>query len=221
MTGPQETPLEDAPRSGRRARRSTEEVLDRLVHAAMGGSRRKASPVRPRRPSPGAPELPRHCCSTTSARRRNCSKIRYSGRWRPSLTRSRPRLKLQPGNVEDLRAGSRQYVDALVQFITDHKGMFLSLVFAQTFKTGGIEGLAEINGLHDYFQRMAEMADRNLNPKARIHPRHMARISFAAIMACVLFGDWLFSDDLDDPEDVRKAIGDFVMERLAANDLDE
>lgn len=121
-------------------------------------------------------------------------------------------------NPEEIQAGSRQYIDALQSFIDEHKGMLLSLVFAQTYRLNGVEGLAEIKGLHNYFTRMAELADRNLAQKARVSPRHMARISFATIMSCILFKDWLFSDELDDPEELRSAICDFVMEGLSANE---
>lgn len=126
-------------------------------------------------------------------------------------------VEAESASPEDRRDGSRRYAEALVDFVTEHKGMFLALVFAQTYKSDKVEGLADIRGLHDYFAHMAELAAANLKAPPRISPRHMARISCATIMACVLFGDWLFPDDADDPATVRKAIGDFVTDGLAAN----
>jgi AcrR family transcriptional regulator len=128
-----------------------------------------------------------------------------------------PSIPVEGAGPEEMREGSREYIAALQDFVSEHRGMFLSLVFAQTYKPRGIDGLAEIKGLHDYFARMAGLAAANLDGEPRINPRYIARISFATIMACVLFRDWLFPDESDDPDIVRTAISDFVMDGLGAN----
>jgi AcrR family transcriptional regulator len=207
----------DEPQRAKRSRRSTEEIVDRLVSAAIEEFEAKSftgatTAAIARRAGVAEALLFNHFGSK--------AQLFQDAIFKPleqHFDTFQATVTVDLENAEDLRAGSRQYVDALVDFVSDHKGMFLALVFAQTFKPNGIEGLAEIKGLHDYFARMAEDASRNLKGKGRISPRHMARISFAAIMANVLFGDWLFAEDVDDPEEVRRGIGDFIMDGLGAN----
>jgi hypothetical protein len=45
----------------------------------------------------------------------------------------------------------------------------------------------------------------------------MARVSFATIMACIIFRDLLFPKGLATRDEVRAAISDFVMDGLNAN----
>jgi AcrR family transcriptional regulator len=207
-------------RAARRPRRSTEEVLERLASAAIEEFEAKSfagatTAAIAKRAGVAEALLFTHFGSKAQLFQDTIFKPleQHFDAFQAST--------VEPRNAEDIRVGSRQYVDALVDFMSEHKGMFLSLVFAQTFKPGEIEGLAEIKGLHDYFARMAELASRNVDRNPRIAPRYMARISFAAIMASVLFGDWLFSHEDDDPADVKNAICDFIMDGLAANETDD
>jgi hypothetical protein len=45
----------------------------------------------------------------------------------------------------------------------------------------------------------------------------MARVSFAAVLACVMFKDWIFPPGLASEEEIRAAINDFVREGIGAN----
>jgi AcrR family transcriptional regulator len=204
----------------RRTRRSTEEVVNRLVSAAIEEFEAKSfsgatTAAIAKRAGVAEALLFNHFGSKAQLFQETIYKPLEQ-----HFDTFQEEVSTETDDPEDIKEGSRQYVNALQDFVSEHKGMFLSLVFAQTYKPTGIEGLAEIKGLHDYFSRMAELAQGNLKRKPKISPRHMARISFATIMAGVLFRDWLFSDDEDDPEAVRNAISDFVMEGLAANEGD-
>lgn len=205
-------------RKPRQPRRSTEEIVERLASAAIEEFEAKSyngatTAAIARRAGVAEALLFNHFGSK--------AQLFQDAIFRPleqHFDAFQASIPTDPTDPEDVRSGSRRYIDALQGFISEHRSMFLSLVFAQTYKPAGVEGLAEIGGLHDYFARMAKLADSNLARQPRISPRHMARISFATIMSCILFKDWLFPEDLDDPEELRSAICDFVMEGLSANE---
>jgi hypothetical protein len=53
--------------------------------------------------------------------------------------------------------------------------------------------------------------------KAKVDPRLMVRVSFAAVLACVMFKDWIFPPDLATDEQISAAINAFVLEGISAN----
>jgi len=115
-------------------------------------------------------------------------------------------------------AGSREYIEELQKFIAEHSRMFMALIVTQTYRSSGVGSVAEIQGLHDYFDRMATMAERSMGRTSKIAPALIARVSFATLLACILFKDWLFADDADGGGEVlTTAITDFVMEGVNAN----
>lgn len=119
-------------------------------------------------------------------------------------------------DLEGRRAGSEQFINEMQAFMAQHSRMFLSLAMAQSYQCDGIEGLADVEALQNYFENAAAAADRRMSvPK--IDPRLMARISFASILACIIFKDWLFPSDLCDDEILTKAVTDYVLEGLSAN----
>jgi hypothetical protein len=64
---------------------------------------------------------------------------------------------------------------------------------------------------------MTALAVGQLKDKPQVDPKWMARISFATILSCVLFGEWLFPDGEGHEDEIRSAISDFVMDGLNAN----
>lgn len=123
-------------------------------------------------------------------------------------------------SAEDL-AGRRifgmEYIRELQAFVSDHSRMLLSLVYAQSYQSSDVDGLGEVKGLHDYFERSAELAAANLGKNPTVDPALMARISFVSIMACILFEDWVFPKGGATKADIRDAITHFVMDGLNAN----
>jgi AcrR family transcriptional regulator len=124
---------------------------------------------------------------------------------------------VQPGDTAALRKETRQYILELRQFIGRHSRMFSSLVAAQMYASDNVRGLSEIEGLHNFFARAAEMNRKRLTGKPRIDPKLLARVSFAAILACVIFKDWLFPPGSASEDEITAAISDFIMDGLNAN----
>lgn len=111
---------------------------------------------------------------------------------------------------------SRAFVSDFLDFIRPYSGMFKSLVANEAYGTheGGAFGLS---GLQDYFDAMAAKGEATCPGKVPVPPRLMARISFAALLGCILFDDWLFPQGLADEARIHEAVCDFIMEGLNAN----
>jgi AcrR family transcriptional regulator len=118
------------------------------------------------------------------------------------------------------RDQARTYIAELQDFIATHSRMLQSLVVAEAYDrraTGGVEGL---EGLGDYFTRGAAMMQERMGDKvdrARVTPEVMVRVSFAAVLGCALFGDWVFAQSAAAPEQIQEAVIDFVIDGLNAN----
>jgi AcrR family transcriptional regulator len=116
-----------------------------------------------------------------------------------------------------MEQGVRQYIEELQEFVERHSRMLMSLFVAQLYAPGNLGASSHIQGLHDYFSRTTAMATARLVEPPKIHPRLIARVSFATILACVIFRDLLFPKGLASRDEIRTAISDFLMDGLNAN----
>ena len=109
------------------------------------------------------------------------------------------------------------YIKELQRFITEHMDMIVSLVALQTYyPEEAALGVGEIATLRKYFDRGASiMSSRAKHPK--VDPKLMVRVSFAAVLACVIFRDWLFPRGLASQKKIANAINDFVLYGINAN----
>ncbi len=122
-----------------------------------------------------------------------------------------------------VREKARLYIAELQQLIAAHSEMLLSLVVAQTYAPQAMEGVGEIDSLRTYFQRGAALLSRpNAATPPKVDPRLMVRVSFAAVLACVMFKGWMFPPGLAGDEEIGDAIIDFVIDGISGNlDPDE
>lgn len=126
----------------------------------------------------------------------------------------------QNAGVDDAvshREGTRRYITELQEFIGQHSGMMMSLVVAKAYAQDPTEGGSGLDGLREYFDRGAAMMRRRSSGADRIPPEMMVRVSFAAVLGCVLFNDWMFPPGLADDRTIREATIDFVLDGLNAN----
>ena len=111
-----------------------------------------------------------------------------------------------------------RYIGELQDFIGEHSRMLMSLIVAREYMQGGAEDLSEIEGLKAYFEKgKATMASRTQGA-ARVAPELMVRVSFAAVLANVMFRDWLFPPGIASEAEIRQAIADFTIYGIRAND---
>ena len=127
----------------------------------------------------------------------------------------------RPGDTEDARQESaREYILELQRFIAHHSKMLMSLLFAQIYEDDKVEGLSQVDGLHDYFSRATAMAMNRRTGKPKVDPKLMGRFSFATIMACVIFKDLLFPEGLATEAEISAGMTDFIMHGTRANTSD-
>ncbi len=119
--------------------------------------------------------------------------------------------------VADGRALAGQYISELQHFIDDHSRMLMSLIVAQTYAASTSQGVGEIDGLGAYFDRGAAMMTSRIAEAPKVDPQLMVRVSFAAVLACVTFKDWLFPAGLASDDEIAAAINAFVIDGISAN----
>lgn len=114
---------------------------------------------------------------------------------------------------------ARQYILELQEFMQQHSRMFMSLIVASAYSPDNTEGVGEMEGLSAYFDRGAATMRKRLRPDAKVVPELMVRVSFAAVLANLMFRDWLFPAGLAGKGDISEALVDFVIDGLGANDI--
>ena len=112
---------------------------------------------------------------------------------------------------------SRRYISELQHFMSQHSKMLMSLVVAQTYEPGSTNGVNEIDSLRTYFERGAALMTTRMTATPKVDPKLMVRVSFAAVLACILFKEWIFPPGMASPEEISAAIKDFVMDGINAN----
>lgn len=113
---------------------------------------------------------------------------------------------------------AKRYITELQDFMGEHSRMLMSLIVARAYEQGGGEGPSEIAGLNAYFDRGAAMMRGRVGDEPRVPPELMVRVSFAAVLACVMFRDWLFPKGMASEGAISQAIVDFVLDGIRANE---
>jgi len=107
------------------------------------------------------------------------------------------------------------YATELQRFIRENSGMLASLVIAQTYESATPQ--PGINSLHTYFDRAAGLMAMRLKDRAKVDPRLTVRVVFGAVLASVMFKDWLFPPGLASDEEIMVAVNDFIREGVRSN----
>ena len=118
---------------------------------------------------------------------------------------------------EDFKKQSRQYITSLQQFIRDNWKTLMSLVVAQAYAPETVRGMSDVDSLHTYFERNTALMAERVGDNPRVAPELMVRVSFAAVLANVMFEDWIFPQGKTDREEISDAIIEFVLNGLNAN----
>lgn len=201
----------------RRPRRSTEEILDRMMEAACeefernGYAGTKTAAIAQKA---GVAEALIFSNFGSKAKLFRDSIFKPLNRHFLDFTATH---LVDPTDSTGRRKETRQYILELKQFMERHSGMLISLVGAQMHASDAVDGLSQIEGLEEYFSRTATMAKHRLGKKPKLDPQVMARISFATILSCVVFKEWLFPEGLATEDEISAAVSDFVMDGINAN----
>jgi AcrR family transcriptional regulator len=206
----------------RKKRRSTEENMDRILRAAAdefkaSGFSGATTASIARRAGVTQTQLFRYFASKAELYREAVFKP-LNQHFLEFLSRS-----LSDATQMEARSDrSRRYIGELQRFMSAHSEMLLSLIVAQTYAAGGTAGVNEFDSVRTYFERGAAlMASRMADSSPRVDPKLMVRVSFVAVLACVLFKDWVFPAGMATEDEIRAAINDFVMDGINANSADD
>ena len=203
--------------SARRKRRSSEEILDRILGAAAGEFEENG-----------------YSGATTAAiaRRADVTEAQIfrffpskAELFREAIFRplNRHFIEFQSRNagdatkVEPVRELARQYIDELQDFMGEHSRMLMSLIVANAYSPGTTEVIGEIEGLNAYFDQGRAIMTSRTGGDAPVPPELMVRVLFAAVLASVMFKDWLFPPGMATDEQIRDAIADFTIDGIRAN----
>jgi AcrR family transcriptional regulator len=204
--------------SVRRKRRTPEEIMDRITRAAeeeftQSGFSGATTAAIARRADVTEAQLFRYFASKADLFREAI--------FTPLNRHFTDFLATQIASTDDratMRESAHRYITELQEFLTGHSRMLLSLVVAQTYAPGSMQGVSEIDSLTAYFDRGAATMTRRLGvEEIRVAPKLMVRVSFAAVLACVMFRDWMFPPGLADEAAINEAIVDFVLDGISAN----
>lgn len=221
--GRPKAPKSDQPKAGsglpraKRVRRTTEEIIDRMLGAAVAEFEEKGyagatTAAIARRAAVAEALLFVHFGS--KAQLFQDAIFKPLSKHFEGFLRDHP---IAPHDPAVRRADSLEYIEQLQDFVSSNSQMLLSLVFAQCYGPGSVDGLADVQGLHDYFAQAAARASLHLKEEPNVDPDLIARISFVSIMSCMLFQDWLFPNLDSRREEIRRAISLFVIDGLNAN----
>jgi AcrR family transcriptional regulator len=112
---------------------------------------------------------------------------------------------------------ARAYIGELLDFMGSHSKMFLSLAVANAYSPEASGGIEALDGLQDYFRKGEAMSQARVGDAPRIAPELMVRVSFAAVLANLMFRDWLFPPGMASEAEIRDAIAAFVIQGIEAN----
>jgi AcrR family transcriptional regulator len=119
--------------------------------------------------------------------------------------------------AETHRHKAERYISELQQFLSEHSKLLMSLAVAETYAPDSVEGLHEIASLNEYFERGAAMMASRMVGSPQVDPSLMVRISFAAMLGCTLFKDWILPASLASEQKISAGINSFVMDGINAN----
>lgn len=198
-------------------RRSTEENVDRILRAAAdefttSGFAGATTAAIARKADVTQTQLFRYFDSKTELFRESIFKP-LDQHFLDFLSRFRFDAKDAATRVEK----SRVYISELQQFLSEHSQMLLSLVVAQTYESDSTEGINDIGSVHAYFERGAAQMKSRIVGTPKVDPDLMVRVSFAAVLGCILFRDWILPAEMANEDEIGAAITDFMMDGINAN----
>lgn len=124
---------------------------------------------------------------------------------------------MQPDSAEGICEQSALYIDELQRFVGENAQMLTSLIVAQTYDAASAQEVSAIGSLGEYFDRAAATMTARMRGPAKAPPQLMVRVSFAAVLACTVFKDWIFPPGLATEAEIRQAVKDFVRQGIGAN----
>jgi AcrR family transcriptional regulator len=212
---PQTTPRRRRSRTVKRTRRSRDDILNRIVKAAREEFKRSGfagatTAAIARSADVTEAQLFRYFGSKSNLFRETIFKpveqhfVHFMNEHLPEV-----RKAASAAESTDL------YATQLQRFIRENAGILASLIVAQTYESATAQ--PAIDSLHTYFDRSASLMSQRLKGRAKVDPRLTVRVVFGAVLASVMFKDWIFPAGLASDEEITAAVNDFIKEGTRAH----
>jgi AcrR family transcriptional regulator len=201
----------------RRARRSTDEVIDLIIEAARGEFERNGYDGAKTAEIAKKAQVAEALIYSNFGSK---AKLFHDSIFKPlnqHFLQFCATHLVDADDTERAREWTRQYTLELQQFVRRHSRMLRTVIAAQMYASEDVQGLSQVEGLHDFFSLTSAISMKRFPDKPKIHPRLVSRVSFATILTCVVFKDWLFPEGLASDEEVSAAVSDFILEGISAN----
>ena len=209
--------ISQSPGGARRKRRSAEEIRERIIAAAgeefeLSGYSRATTAVIARRADVTEAQIFR--CFDSKAHLFEAAVFDPLNR---SFAQFNAEMLSSGSQADSFREGTPGYITELQHFMDRHSKALMTLVMARAYEKAAGTQPAIGDDLREYFDIGAAAMRRRVGDSPRVAPELMVRVSFAAVLGCALFKDWLFPPGLANEEDIRRATIDFVVDGINAN----
>jgi AcrR family transcriptional regulator len=199
-----------------RTRRTSDDILDRIVRAAAAEFRRSGfagttTATIARKADVTEAQLFRYFGSKSNLFRETVFKPLDQ-----QLMEFTDRHSFRGVSGEEMRDNTQLYTTALQQFIRENSEVLTSLIVAHTYDRDTAHGVGEINSLRRYFEHAAALMKSRLKSNPRFKPEVLVRVCFASVLACVVFRDWIFPRGLASDDEITAAVNDFVLRGISA-----
>jgi len=119
-------------------------------------------------------------------------------------------------NLDSMETDTREYIRKLQRFIEQHSRMLLSLAMAHSYPDGSQPDFSEVDGLNGYFARARALAEQHGRQPKGLSLDLMSRLSFGAILAPIIFKNWLFPEGKISAKELSTGITEFVFAGIKA-----
>lgn len=110
-----------------------------------------------------------------------------------------------------LREHAYLYISQLQDFIQEHSEMLKSLIVAQAYDTDIAKSMSRLGSLDRHFSR-GEAAMMKPTGVPRVDPKLLVRVSFFAVLSVVVFKNWIFPPGMATDAEIKDIINDFIWE---------
>lgn len=112
---------------------------------------------------------------------------------------------------DSIMAGARQYVRELQAFLGENAEMLVSLFVAQRYAAPGASETKPLPDLQAYFEECAAtMSQRSIAARSA-DPAMVVRVTFAALLGCITYRDWMFPDAAENRAEIDNVIMEFIL----------
>lgn len=203
----------------KRKYRSTDEIVTRIREAALvefkaNGFERSTTASIAKRASVTEPQIFRHFGSKAKLFRSAIFETLSD-----QLDEISKEFHWEETGLMDARrkTGSLRHTERLQAFLLDNSDLIKSLFIANAYGAFEAPQVGVDDSLANYFQLGTSIMERHSPATEGVPPRIMVRVSFGAILGCVLFREWLFPPGVASEEEIMHGISQFVFSGLDAS----